>query len=178
MTSPQTLSDADRRVVARWAIACAERVRPLFDGPAAASAVIDDAVERTRAYSAGESSAAEEIRKRFLAGKAAGAATNPAGAAAARAVTQASAVAHMGAHALGAAAYAVKAVSLANPDQPEAVDAEMRWQVSELTDEERSILRRLPLLGADSSGPLAEGLLSRGILGATIRGLQVEINDG
>ena len=63
----------------------------------------------------------------------------------------------MGAHALGAAAYAVKAVSLAHPDAPEVVDAEVRWQVAELTDEERSILRLLPPLGADRSGPLAEG---------------------
>jgi hypothetical protein len=168
----------DRRIVARWAIACAERVRPLFDGPAEASAALDDAVERTRAYSAGRSSAKEEIRKRFVAVKAASAAVTPAGAAAARSVAQASGVAHMGAHALGAAAYAVKAVSLAHPDAPEVVDAEVRWQVAELTDEERAILRLLPLLGADRSGPLAEGLLSRGILGATIRELQAEIAAG
>lgn len=153
-------------------------MRPLFDGPASASAQIDDAIARTRAYSAGESNAAEEISKRFLAGKAAGAATNPAGAAAARSVAQASAVAHMGAHALGAAAYAVKAVSLANPCPPEVVDAEVRWQVADLTDEERSILRLLPPIGADPSGPLAEGLLSRGLLGATIRKLQAEIAAG
>lgn len=110
MASSQTLSDSDRRVVARWALSCAERVLPLFDADAAAQDEIRGAIARTRAYSAGESSAGHEIKKRLIAVKAAKAATTSAGAAAARAVGQAAAVAHMGAHALGAAAYAVKAV--------------------------------------------------------------------
>src|SRR4051794_1465487 len=103
-------------MVARWALACAERVLPLFEADAPARDEISDVVRRTRAYSAGASTAADEISKRFGGVKAAKAATTPAGAAAARAVGQASAVAHMGAHALGAAAYATKAVSLANAD--------------------------------------------------------------
>lgn len=57
MASIQTLSDSDRRVLARWALACAERVLPLFDADAAAHAEIRDAVDRTRAYGVGESSA-------------------------------------------------------------------------------------------------------------------------
>lgn len=96
--------------MARWALSCAERVLPLFDADAAAQDEIRGAIARTRAYSAGESSAGHEIKKRLIAVKAAKAATTSAGAAAARAVGQAAAVAHMGAHALGAAAYAVKAV--------------------------------------------------------------------
>lgn len=175
MPSIQTLTDEDRRTIARWAIACAERVLPLFDAGPEASGTLADAVARTWAYSAGQSSAAEEIRKRLLAVKAADAATTPAGTAAARAVGQASAVAHMGAHALGAAAYAVKAVSLASPDRPEAVQEEIRWQLSHLADSERSVLRRLPPLGADSSGPLGAGLLSRGVLGSTIREIQAQV---
>ncbi|WP_182359845.1 putative immunity protein [Tomitella gaofuii] len=175
MASIQTLSDSDRRVLARWALSCAERALPQFDADAAAHAEICDAVDRTRAYSAGESSAGEEIKKRLVAVKAAKAATTPAGAAAARAVGQAAAVAHMGAHALGAAAYAAKAVSLAHPDRPEAVQEEVRWQVANLTDREREALRRLPSLGADSSGPLGEGLLSRGVLGSVIRQIQADI---
>ncbi len=174
VASIQTLGDSDRRAVARWALACAERVLPLFDADAAEKEEIRDAVNRTRAYSAGESSAADEIRKRLVAVKAAKAATTPAGAAAARAVGQAAAVAHMGAHALGAAAYAVKAVSLANTDQ-EVVQEEIRWQVAQLSERERSALRLLPPLGTDSSGPLGAGLLSRGILGTTIREIQAQI---
>ncbi|MGM7697509.1 putative immunity protein [Microbacterium sp. A84] len=131
---------------------------------------------RTRAYSVGESSTADEISKRFIAGKAAKAATTPAGAAAAKAVAQAAAVAHMGAHALGAAAYAAKAVSLANKDQPEMVRDEIRWQLAHLSERERSALRLLPPLGADSSGPLSPGLLSRGILGTSIREIQAQIS--
>jgi hypothetical protein len=36
----------------------------------------------------------------------------------------------------------------------------------------RSALRRLPLLGEDSSGPLGSGLLASGALGANIRAVQ------
>ncbi|WP_261164530.1 putative immunity protein [Microbacterium sp. Marseille-Q6965] len=175
MTSIQTLSDSDRRVIARWAAACAQRVLPLFDGDADARSLLEDAIVRTRAYSEGRGTAAEEIRKRLVGVKAAGAAMTPAGAAAARAAGQAAAVAHMGAHALGAAAYAAKAVSLAEPGRPEAVQAEIRWQLADLSDGEREVLRRLPPLGADGAGPLGAGLLSRGILGATIQRIQAAV---
>ena len=175
MASIQTLDDADRRAVARWATACAERVVPLFAANEAAVCDIRNAVERTRAYSAGESTAAEEISKRMVAVKAAGAANTPAGAAAGRSVAQASAVAHMGAHAFGAAAYAVKAVSLAYVDRPDAADEEILWQLADLSERERAILRLLPLVGTDSSGPLSAGLLSRGIVGSTIREIQARL---
>lgn len=177
MPSVQTLSDADRRVLARWALACAERVLGLFDADDASTREVQDAVARTRAYSHGEGSAAEKISRRLAVVKVAGAATTPAGAAAARALAQAAAVAHMGAHALGAAAYAAKAVALANPGRPEAVHEEVRWQVAELTERERAVLRLLPPLGADSSGPLGEGLLARGVLGATIREIQAQVRE-
>lgn len=175
MASIQTLSDSDRRVVARWALSCAERVLPLLDAEAAAQDEIRDAIARTRVYSVGESTAGHEIKKRLVAVKAAKAATTPAGAAAARAVGQAAAVAHMGAHALGAAAYAAKAVSLADSDRPEAVQEEVRWQVADLSEREREALRLLPAVGTDSSGPLGPGLLSRGVLGSAIRQIQAEI---
>lgn len=175
MASIQTLGDSDRRVIARWALACAERVLPLFEADEAAEEQVRDAVARTRAYGAGESSAAHEISKRLVTVKAASAATTAAGAAAARSVGQAAAVAHMGAHALGAAAYAAKAVSLANDDRPDAVRDEVRWQLAHMSERERAVLRLLPPLGADSSGPLGEGLLSRGVLGSTIREIQARI---
>lgn len=175
MASIQTLSDSNRRLVARWALACAERVLPLFDADGTAHAEIWDAVVRTRTYSAGNGNTANEISKRLIAVKAAPSATTPAGAAAARAVAQASAVAHMGANALGAAAYAAKAVSLANNGHPERVQEEINWQVAHLSEGEEAALRLLPLLGTDSSGPLGDGLLSRGVLGATIRQIQSQI---
>lgn len=175
MASAQTLSDSDRRILAGWAAVCANRVLPLFDGDPAASDQVRDALARTCRYSRGESGAAAEITKRMVAVKAAGAAATPAGAAAARAVAQAAAVAHMGAHALGAAAYAAKAVSLANGGHPEAVEEEVRWQLAQLSESERTALRRLPPLGTDAAGPLGQGLLSRGILGETIREIQARL---
>ncbi|WP_188828539.1 putative immunity protein [Nocardia camponoti] len=175
MASIQTLSDADRRVIARWAIACAERVLPLFHADADASRAIEDAVARTQAYGGGQGGTADAIAKRMVAVKAAGAATTPAGAAAARSIAQAAAVPHMAAHALGAAAYAIKAVSLANLAQPDLVSNEITWQLAELTEAERAVLRQLPALGASSSGPLGPGLLANGILGSTIREIQTRI---
>lgn len=71
--------------------------------------------------------------------------------------------------------YAAKAVALAHPGRPEAVQAEMRWQIGDLTEREREALRRLPALGTDSSGPLGDGLLSRGVLGSVIRQIQTGI---
>ncbi len=172
MASSQTLSDPERRCVARWAAACAHRVVGLYEADAESVRLIADALARTQAYAAGASSAREEIALRMVAVKAAGSATTPAGAAAARSVAQASAVAHMGAHALGAAAYATKAISLAHPGDPDAVTAEITWQLEQLSDTERDVLGRLPALGADASGPLGPGLLTQGILGTTIRSLQ------
>lgn len=176
MASIQTLTDSERRLLAGWAADCAQRVLPLFEAEAPDDDRVRDAVERTRAYARGESSAADEIRKRLVAVKAASAATSPAGAAAARAAAQASAVAHMGAHALGVAAYAAKAVSLAGRAGPDAVEAEVAWQLSRLTDEQRSVLRQLPSLGTDSSGPLGPGLLAGGVLGTVIRQIQDALN--
>ncbi len=175
MTSTQTLSDTERRALARWAAACSARVRPLYAADAEHEEQIRDALARALAYGHGESTAAAEIRNRMVAVKAASAATTPAGAAAARAVAQAAAVAHLGAHALGAAAYAVKAVSLAEPADRQTVSGEISWQVEALDDEQRTALRRLPALGAEPTGPLGPGLLSRGILGEVIRRIQAEV---
>jgi hypothetical protein len=175
VVSIQTLSESDRRLLAAWASSCAERVLPLFEAPTAEDRQVHDALARARAFGAGESTAAVEIRLRLVAFTAAGAATDPAGAAAARSVAQAAAVAHMGAHALGAAAYAVKAVTLAPAHGPEARDEELRWQLGRLTAEQRRALRRLPAVGTDTSGPLGPGLLSRGVLGDVIREIQAAV---
>jgi hypothetical protein len=51
----------------------------------------------------------------------------------------------------------------------------VRWQLGQLTEEARRALRRLPALGADASGPLGPGLLSRGILGEVIREIQAAL---
>ncbi len=175
MPSPQSLSERDRRQVATWAADCAERVLVLFETEAPADGRPRDAIARTRAFARGELDAAGEIRRRFVAGRAAQAVSSPAAVAAARAAAQAAGVAHMGAHALGAAAYAAKAAGLAAPDQPEGVRDEVSWQLERMTDQTKSALRQLPLVGEDSAGPLGPGLLASGILGSIIRTIQAAI---
>ncbi len=172
MLSPQSLSEDDRRLVAAWAADCAERVLPLFEAEAPDDGRPRDGIARARAFSRGELDAAGEIRRRFVAGRAAQSATSPAGRAAAWSAGQAAGVAHMGAHALGAAAYAAKAAELATPKRGE---AEVLWQVRHMSRSVRETLRTLPLLGEDSSGPLGSGLLTSGALGSAIRTLQASL---
>lgn len=177
MTTPQGMTDADRRTVAVWAADCAERVLPLFEAEAPDDNRARDAIVRARAFARGELTAADEIRRRFVAGRAAHSATSPAGVAAARSAAQAAGVAHMGAHALGAAAYAAKAAGLAHPDTPDARAIEVRWQLDALSPAAVVALRRLPPLGTDAAGPLGPGLLASGTLGEVIREIQAALAD-
>ena len=170
--SPQTLSEADRRLVAAWAADCAERVLGLFETEAPHDDRPRALIARTRGFARGELNTAEEIRSRFTGGVGARDVLSPAAAAAARAAGQAVAICHMGAHALGAAAYAVKAAGLAEPDRPEAVEEEIRWQLDHMSAEVRAALRSLPPIGENLSGPLGPGLLASGQLGTIIRNLQ------
>lgn len=177
MASPQALSEADRRIVALWAAECAERVLPLFEAEAPDDDRARDGIARARAFGRGELDTAGEIRRRFEAGRAAKSASSAAAIAAARAAGQASGVAHMGAHALGAAAYAVKARGLAvGGERTAAADvarrAELDWQIGEMGGDVRRALASLPALGTDSSGSLGAGLLATGVLGEAIRALQ------
>ena len=175
MASPQTLSEADRRLLAAWAADCAERVLGVFEAEAPDDDRPRSLVARTRAFARGELKTAAEIRRRFVGGVGATEVRSPAAAAAARAAGQAVAVCHMGAHALGAAAYAVRAAGLADRGRPEAVDDEIRWQVDHMSAEVRAALRRLPPVGENSSGPLGPGLLASGPVGIVIRDLQGRI---
>ncbi|WP_448810041.1 putative immunity protein [Agromyces bauzanensis] len=176
MPSPQSLSESDRREVAAWAADCAERVLGVFETEAPADGRPRDAIARARAFARGELDAAGEIRRRFVAGRAARAVSSPAAMAAARAAAQAAGVPHMGAHALGAAAYAANAAGLAAPDGPEVVRDEISWQLERMTDRTRSALRQLPLVGEDSAGPLGSGLLASGTLGSIIRQIQAALS--
>ena len=124
-----TLSDSDHRRLALWAAACAERVLPLFE-----SAHPDDprprqAIEHARAWVRGE---VKMMESRTAGGHAMGAARDKRGAArfAAYAAGQAGCVAHVAAHELGAAAYAIKAVRAAAPDGEAGAAGrrECRWQ--------------------------------------------------
>jgi hypothetical protein len=173
--SPQTLGEADRRIVAAWAADCAERVLGVFEAEAPGDSRPREAIVRLRAFARGELGIAAEIRRRFRNGAAAREVSAPAAVAAARAAGQAAAVPHMGAHALGAAAYAAKAAGLAAPDRPDAIAEELGWQLGHLSPAARAALRRLPPVGEDASGPLGPGLLASGALGSIIRDLQAGV---
>lgn len=175
MSSPQTLSEAGRRLVAAWAADCAERALALFEAEGPADDRPRALLARARAFARGELNTAEEIRRRFVGGVGAGDVKSPAAASAARAAGQAVAVCHMGAHALGAAAYAAKAAGPANPDREDAAEDEIRWQLGHMSPAVRAALRSLPPVGQNSSGPLGPGLLARGQLGCIVRRLQADL---
>lgn len=172
--SPQALTEADRRIVAGWAADCADHVQALVQAELPGEPLSADAIARARAYSRGELDSAGEIRRRFVAFRIPKT-LSPAASAAARSAAQAAGVAHMGAHALGAAAYAVRAIALSSPDKPDAAEAELRWQLDHLSPAARSALRSLPRAGENSSGPLGAGLLTSGELGAVIRRIQSQL---
>lgn len=177
MRSPQTLSEADRRTVAAWAADCAERVLPIFEAAAPGDGRPRNLLARTRAFARGELDVAEGIRRRFAGGVPAGEVRAPAAAAAARAAGQAAATPHMGAHALGGAAYAAKAAGLAAPDRTNAIGEEVRWQLDHTSAAVRAALRLLPPVGENSAGPVGPGLLASGLLGTIVGDLQAGLAD-
>ena len=128
-----TLTDADHRLLALWAAACAEHVLPLFEAAQASDPRPRQAIAQARAWARGE---IKMSQARAAAGFANAAASALSGAArhAAYAAGQAAAVAHVAAHELGAAAYAIQAARAAAPGDS-AVDAgrrECRWQRAQL----------------------------------------------
>lgn len=136
-----TLTDPDHRLLALWAAACAEHVLHLFESPCPGDPRPRQAIEHARAWVRGEVTMTES---RAAGGHAMGAARDKRGAArhAAYAAGQAGAVAHVAAHELGAAAYAIKAARAAGPGS-EAGPAgllECRWQRSQLPEAIRELV--------------------------------------
>lgn len=122
------LSDDDHHRLAIWAADCAEHVLSLFEATRPDDDRPRQAIALARAWARGEASMTES---RTAAGHANAAARQLRGAAryAAYAAAQAAAVAHVAAHELGAAAYAIKAVRAAAPNEDEAAGRrECHWQ--------------------------------------------------
>ncbi len=124
-----SLEDEDHRLLALWAADCAdhvlrhfERARPGDDRPRYA-------IELARSWARGEATMTEA---RTAAGHAMAAARDLRGPArhAAFAAGQAAAVAHVAAHELGAAAYAIRAARASAPEGEEqsAGNRECQWQ--------------------------------------------------
>ncbi|MGA9276866.1 putative immunity protein [Ilumatobacter sp.] len=177
-TSPQTLTVEDRQLVASWAADCAEHVLAIYETAVPSDTRVRDAIGQARAFASGELSVADAIRCRGGdAGAAAREAPTSASKAAAYAAEQAAAVAHMGAHALGAAGYAAKASTLdVGCDGDEATRAEASRQVAAMGDAVARVLACLPALGENHAGPLGPGRLSSGHVGQTIRAIQASVD--
>lgn len=136
-----TLTDADHHLLALWSADCAEHVLALFESGKPEDPRPREAIEQARAWVHGE---VRMMQARAAGGHAMGAARNLRGAAryAAYAAGQAACVAHVAAHDLGAAAYAIKAVRAAAPNgEGEAAGRlECQWQRDQLPDAVRELV--------------------------------------
>jgi hypothetical protein len=136
-----TLTDAAHHLLARWAALCAEHVLPLFEAEQPADPRPRHAIGQVRAWTRDE---VTMTQARAAGGHAMGAARDRRGAArhAAYAAGQAGCVAHVAAHDLGAAAYAIRAVQAAAPaGQGEAAGRrECRWQRDQLPEAVRALI--------------------------------------
>jgi thymidine phosphorylase len=136
-----TLTDSDHHLLALWAALCAEHVLDLFESAQPNDPRPRQAIEHARAWVHGEVKMTEA---RAAGGRAMGAARDLRRAPrhAAYAAGQAGAVAHVAAHELGAAAYAIKAARAAAPDgEAEATGRlECRWQREQLPESIRELV--------------------------------------
>ncbi|WP_045876453.1 putative immunity protein [Pseudofrankia sp. DC12] len=134
-----TLTDSTHRLLALWAAACAEHVLYLFESVQPCDPRPRQAIEQIRAWTRGEIRMSES---RAAGGHAMGA-RELRGAArhAAYAAGQAAVVAHVAAHDLGAAAYAIKAARTAAPRREERAGLlECRWQREQLPHAIRALV--------------------------------------
>jgi hypothetical protein len=136
-----TLTDPDHHLLALWAASCAEHVLELFESVRPEDPRPRHAIECARAWARG---AITMTQARTAGGHAMGAARDLRGAPrhAAYAAGQAAVVAHVAAHELGAAAYAIKAARAAAPDGEgeTAGRLECRWQRGRLPEEIRELV--------------------------------------
>ena len=136
-----TLTDPDHHLLALWAASCAEHVLHLFEAVQPDDPRPRQAIGHARAWVRG---AARMMEARAAGGHAMGAARELRGAPrhAAYAAGQAGAVAHVAAHDLGAAAYAIKAARAAVPrrEAEAAGRRECQWQRDQLPDAIRELV--------------------------------------
>jgi hypothetical protein len=124
-----TLTDEHHHLLAEWALVCAEHVLPLFEEQQPDDSRPRDVIDIGRAWIRGEVRMTDAHNAAFRANAAGRGMPDPAKFAALSA-GQAVAVAHVAAHDLGAAAYAIRAAGAAVPADG-AVQAritEREWQ--------------------------------------------------
>jgi hypothetical protein len=134
-----SLTDADHRLLALWAAVCAEHVLGYFEREQPDDPRPRDAVAAARSWAHGDM---PMMQARAMGGHAMGAARALAGAArfAAYSAGQAACVGHLAEHDLGAAAYAIRAVLSAQPDNSHAGRRERDWQRDRLPDSIRRLV--------------------------------------
>ena len=136
-----TLTDDDHHLLAEWAADCAQHVLQHFERARPGDDRPRRAVDMARAWARGEATMTEA---RSAGGHANAAARDLSGAArhAAFAAGQAGVVAHVAAHDLGAAAYAIRAARAAAPDGKgeNAGHRECRWQRARLPGAIRALV--------------------------------------
>jgi hypothetical protein len=136
-----TLTGSDHQLLALWAAVCAEHVLDRFESARPEDPRPRQAIEHARAWVRGE---VKMMQARAAGGRAMAAARDLRGAPrhAAYAAGQAGAVAHVAAHELGAAAYAIKAARAAAPagEGDAAARRECRWQRDQLPEAIRALV--------------------------------------
>jgi len=136
-----TLQDSDHHLLAVWAADCAQHVLHLFEEMQPNDDRPRRAIDLTRAWTRGEITMSQS---RAAGGHAMAAARELSGDAryAAYAAGQAAVVAHVAAHELGAAAYAIKAVQAAAPkgESESAGRRECQWQREQLPEAIRDLV--------------------------------------
>lgn len=136
-----TLTDEHHHLLALWALLCAEHVLPIFEAHVPDDPRPRDAIEVGRSWVRGEVAMKVAHRTAFTANAAGREMPDPVKFAALSA-GQAVAVAHVAAHDLGAAAYAIRAVGASVPadEAGKASAAERDWQRAQLPDEVRDLV--------------------------------------
>jgi hypothetical protein len=140
-----TLTDEHHRLLAEWAALCAEHVLQLFEQEQPRDTRPRDAIDVGRSWIRGEVRMRDAHRAAFVANAAARGLSDPAKFAA-LAAGQAVAVAHVAAHDLGAAAYAIRA-AFASAFASEAESARVRerdWQRERIPTEIRELVLDYP----------------------------------
>ncbi|KQU97519.1 hypothetical protein ASC89_19755 [Devosia sp. Root413D1] len=136
-----TLTDAGHHLLARWAADCATHVLHHFEAACPGDDRPRRAIELTHAWIRGEVAMKQAHSMAFVA-NAAGRELTGAAKFAALSAGQAVAVAHVAAHDLGAAAYAIRAAEAAAPEaeREQARREECAWQRAQLPDAIRALV--------------------------------------
>ena len=136
-----TLQDSDHHLLALWAADCAQHVLHFFEEVQPGDDRPRRAIQLARAWTRGEITMSQS---RAAGGHAMAAARALSGSArhAAYAAGQAAVVAHVAAHELGAAAYAIKAARAAavESERDKAGRLECQWQRDQLPDAIRALV--------------------------------------